>query len=252
MAPHALRGHRPRAVPAVDSAADAAAPAIRVAMMLVSQGDKNSDQKVSRDELNALADAWFDKLDPEKSGKVAQAISRSGLRRSRPSPPPGGSRAAAARSGPPGGNPLWPEFNKMAGGYFKFHWDDPQEITYKIDDPKSPLTAMFKGAPLVVHDETYTFNQIVLARERPRAHEHRLLEDERRGQGEGAHARDRPRLRAQLHSPRGQRPRLLHGARPSRTELCRDPLLEHLLAGVQYALGDLKADDSPSVKPSTK
>ena len=47
----------------------------------------------------------------------------------------------------------------MAGGYFKFHWNDPQEITYKIDDPKSPLTAMFKGAPLVVHDETYTFNQ---------------------------------------------------------------------------------------------
>ena len=26
------------------------------------------------------------------------------------------------------------------------------------------------------------------------------------------------------------------------------PLLEHLLAGMQYALGDLKADDSPSVK----
>jgi len=30
------------------------------------------------------------------------------------------------------------------------------------------------------------------------------------------------------------------------------PLLEHLLAGMQYALGDLKADDSPSVKPGTK
>jgi len=26
------------------------------------------------------------------------------------------------------------------------------------------------------------------------------------------------------------------------------PMLEHVLAGVQYALGDLKADDSPSVK----
>jgi len=25
-------------------------------------------------------------------------------------------------------------------------------------------------------------------------------------------------------------------------------MLEHVLAGVQYALGDLKADDSPSVK----
>jgi hypothetical protein len=27
-------------------------------------------------------------------------------------------------------------------------------------------------------------------------------------------------------------------------------MLEHVLAGVQYALGDLKADDSPSVKPA--
>ena len=26
------------------------------------------------------------------------------------------------------------------------------------------------------------------------------------------------------------------------------PMMEHVLAGVQYALGDLKADDSPSVK----
>jgi hypothetical protein len=25
-------------------------------------------------------------------------------------------------------------------------------------------------------------------------------------------------------------------------------MMEHVLAGIQYALGDLKADDSPSVK----
>jgi hypothetical protein len=29
-------------------------------------------------------------------------------------------------------------------------------------------------------------------------------------------------------------------------------MLEHLLAGVQYALGDLQADDSPSGKGGTK
>ena len=27
-------------------------------------------------------------------------------------------------------------------------------------------------------------------------------------------------------------------------------ILQHVLAGIQYALGDLKADDSPSVKPA--
>jgi hypothetical protein len=29
-------------------------------------------------------------------------------------------------------------------------------------------------------------------------------------------------------------------------------ILEHILAGMQYALGDLKADDGPSVKPGSK
>jgi hypothetical protein len=29
-------------------------------------------------------------------------------------------------------------------------------------------------------------------------------------------------------------------------------MLEHVLAGIQYAIGDLKADDRPSVKPAKK
>ena len=54
----------------------------------------------------------------------------------------------------------------MIGGYFKFHWNDPQQITVKIDDPKSPLTAMFKGAaPVDISDETYTFNQESFSRD---------------------------------------------------------------------------------------
>jgi type 1 glutamine amidotransferase len=27
------------------------------------------------------------------------------------------------------------------------------------------------------------------------------------------------------------------------------PMLQHVMAGIQYAIGDLKADDSPSVNP---
>ena len=53
------------------------------------------------------------------------------------------------------GEALWPECNKMIGGYFKFHWNNPQLITVKIDDPKSPLTAMFNGQDFEIHDETY-------------------------------------------------------------------------------------------------
>lgn len=39
---------------------------------LLAQADKNSDQKLSKDEFSALADTWFDKLDPEKSGKLSR------------------------------------------------------------------------------------------------------------------------------------------------------------------------------------
>src|SRR6185436_13104590 len=47
-------------------------------------------------------------------------------------------------AGPAGGAPLWPEWNRIIGGYFKFHWNWPTPITVKIDDPSSPITATFK------------------------------------------------------------------------------------------------------------
>jgi alcohol dehydrogenase (cytochrome c) len=44
-----------------------------VGPQMFSQADANKDQKVSRAEFTALADRWFDRLDPEKSGKVTAA-----------------------------------------------------------------------------------------------------------------------------------------------------------------------------------
>ena len=41
-----------------------------VAPQMFAQADANKDQKLSRTEFTALADAWFDRLDPEKTGKV--------------------------------------------------------------------------------------------------------------------------------------------------------------------------------------
>ena len=42
----------------------------RLAAQIVAQADKDSDKKVSAAEFNALPDAWYDKLDPEKTGKL--------------------------------------------------------------------------------------------------------------------------------------------------------------------------------------
>ena len=64
------RAHVER-VPAVEAAQRGAAPTLTTQSLL--QGDKNNDQKLSKEEMSALADAWFDKLDPDKAPGVRQA-----------------------------------------------------------------------------------------------------------------------------------------------------------------------------------
>ncbi|MBI2947738.1 MAG: CotH kinase family protein [Verrucomicrobia bacterium] len=71
-------------------------PGMFVAPQMVSQADKNADQKLSREEFTALADAWFDKLDPDKAGKLGQEQFTEKF--SELLPPPQG-------FGPPGGGP---------------------------------------------------------------------------------------------------------------------------------------------------
>src|SRR5438105_1650620 len=44
-----------------------------VGPLMLSQADKDGDKKLTREEFTALADAWFDKLDSEKTGKLDQA-----------------------------------------------------------------------------------------------------------------------------------------------------------------------------------
>lgn len=165
--------------------------------------------------------------------------------------PPGGGRGATPTA--PGGQPLWPEWNKIIGGYFKFHWNDPQLITVKIDDPKSPLTTMFHGQPFEIHDETYTFNQESFSRQNV----HVLTSiDYDKMSAEDKAKETNPRTDhdyALSWIRREGKGRLFYEAHGhSERVYAMRPMLEHIVAGIQYAIGDLKADDSPSVKPGTK
>ena len=219
-----------------------------LATLMVTQGDKDNDQKISRAELTGLAHMWFDKLDAEKVGKVSQPEFMTRFAAVAPQPAQG-----EGRSGPPGGNPLWPEFNRMMGGYFKFHWNDPQEITYKIDDPESPLTAMFKGAALVVKDETYTFNQESFSREHVRvltSVDYSKMSDADKAKEPNPRTDQDYALSYIRREGSGRVFYMTHGHH-ERNYAVR-PLLEHLLAGVQYALGDLKADDTPRPRGATR
>ena len=218
---------------------------------IFADGDTNQDQKLTRTEMTAVADRWFDKLDPQKTGSVAQADFVTRFASVMPPLQAGRGRAnASAGEAPPqpGGQPLWPEWNKIIGGYFKFHWNNPQEITYKIDDPKSPLTQMLKPG-YVVKDETYTFNQDSFSR----TNVHVLTSvDYDKMSAEDKAKESNPRTDhdyALSWIRREGKGRLFYMAHGHDENIyAQKPMLEHLLAGVQYALWDLKADDSPSVK----
>ena len=235
------------------------------------QGDKNSDQRLSKDEFVGLADIWYGKLDTANAGRVSQAdfVQRYTGAILPPPPPAAAStfapprpgctgysnQQAATQLGPDNQAGTWPEFNKMIGGFFKWHWNNPQEITYKIDEPSHPLNAPFKklGGPLVINDETYTMGRDTYSRQNVRVltsvDYSKMCDEDKKKEMNPREDHDYA-LSWIKRDGKGRVFYMAHGHDES--NYAKTPLLEHLLAGMQYALGNLQADDSPSVKGGTK
>ena len=146
--------------------------------------------------------------------------------------------------------PLWPWWDEAIGGYFKFHWLYPTPITVKIDDPKSPLTAAFKGKSFNTIDEVYTFNESSFSRERVRvltSIDYDLMTDCDKGL-EVAPRKDHDFALSWIQKV-GQGRVFYEALGHHESIYYNNPaMLAHILAGMQYAIGDLKADDSPSKK----
>jgi len=233
---------------ASEAAATSGSPGLNISALvlaarLVKAADKDSDDTVSRQEWTALADDWFQKLDTGNTGNVTRADFVAHFNSLLPPPD---MRRLSLESKPV---LQWPEFNTLIGGYFKFHWPDPQLIYVKIDDPKSPLTAMFHGKEFEIHDETYTFEQESFSRRNV----HVLTSiDYDKMSAEDKAKEARPRTDADYalsYIRREGKGRVFYeGHGHSDRVYAMTPMLEHIRAGIQYALGDLKADDSPSVK----
>ena len=160
----------------------------------------------------------------------------------------------SGRPASPGAEPTaitgaWPEFNEMIGGYFKFHWSYPTLIPVKIDDPNSPLTSMFPARGSEIVDETYTFVQDSFSRKRVHVltsvnYKKMSAEDKAK---EPAATRRTDGDYALSYIQRVGNGRVFYEAHghDERVYFLR-PWVAHMLAGIQYAIGDLKADDSPS------
>ncbi|MGO9258901.1 MAG: ThuA domain-containing protein [Bryobacteraceae bacterium] len=145
----------------------------------------------------------------------------------------------------------WPEFNQMVGGFFKFHWSYPTLIPVKVDDPNSPLTAMLPRQGFEIVDETYTFAQDSFSRKRVHVltsinYAKMSAEDKAK---EPAATRRTDGDYALSYIQRVGNGRVFYEAHghDEKVYFLR-PFIAHMLAGIQYALGDLKADDSPSAK----
>jgi type 1 glutamine amidotransferase len=223
------------------------------AILQMLEGDRNGDGRLTREEFAGLADAWFARLDTDKTGRVPRAVfpqryaaivalPRSIAQRFPP-------QAPAKNVAPDTEVGTWPEYNRMIGAIFKFHWNDGQSITVKLDDPKHPINAAFKGQPYTIVDETYTFGREVYDRSNLRvltsidyaamSAADKAKEEYPRKDGDYALSWIRPEGRGRVFYE-------AHGH--NEKNYANAPLLQHLTAGMQYVLGDLPVDDSPSIR----
>jgi type 1 glutamine amidotransferase len=160
----------------------------------------------------------------------------------------GDSYHANSPSGPVG---TWPDWNRMVGGFFKFHWVYPQEVTVKIDDPKNPINAGFGGQPFVIHDEIYTFAQDSFSRKNVHvltSVNYSRMSDADKAQEPAATRRtDGDYALSWIH--RDGKGRVFYEVLGHSEHVMAMPaILQQMAAGIQYAAGDLIVDDRPSEK----
>src|SRR5690606_24799990 len=136
----------------------------------------------------------------------------------------------------------WPAYGELIGGYFDGHpWH--QKIGVKLTEPKHPLLAAFNGQGFEITDEIYQF-KAPYSRDRLRV---LLVVDNdtidttkgKRQDGDYAIAW------IQEHG----KGRVFYSSLGHRESIYSHPqIMQFYLDGIQYVLGDIKADATPSNK----
>jgi uncharacterized protein len=149
-------------------------------------------------------------------------------------------------------NHPWAEYQEMMGGEFFGHvWGEPK-ASVRNEDPTNPLCSMFDAKGFTAQEEYYTFKTPTAQRPEGYSREklHILLsldcEASKLDPNKGQH-KDGDYALSWIH--KYGEGRVFYTAFGHRHEHCWSaPLVAHYLAGIQYALGDLKADDTPTAK----
>lgn len=146
----------------------------------------------------------------------------------------------------------WPEFGQMLGGYENggHPWKPHEWITIKLDDPYHPLNAALKGKGFRISDEVFQFQKhysrdklrVLLSIDMTKTNviSGRYILPERRQDHDFAISWVRSYGAGRVfYCSLGHNPHIFWNP----------PILQHYLAGIQFALGDLPAETTPSSKP---
>jgi len=136
----------------------------------------------------------------------------------------------------------WPEGAAMMGGLFAGHpWHE--KVGVKVDDPNHPVVAAFAKKGFFITDEIYQFRD-PYSRDELRV---LLSLDMSKTSPKGGRKDDNDYAVSWVHGV--GKGRAFYCSLGHRDEIFWNPVvLKHYLDGIQYALGDLKADATPSAK----
>jgi type 1 glutamine amidotransferase len=145
----------------------------------------------------------------------------------------------------------WPEFGEIIGAVEGSHREPTEMATVKIDDSTSPLVAAFGGKSFVHQDEFYRFVEGPLSRDKVHVLMSMDVEKTDLNQGRGC---GRPCVRPDADYALSW----IHNYGKGRvffTALGHTPaffatpnLSDFFFRGIQFVLGDLEADTTPSAK----
>jgi type 1 glutamine amidotransferase len=146
----------------------------------------------------------------------------------------------------------WPEFGRMLGGTENGgHPWNGEMMTMKVEDPANPINAAFRGEEFRIADQAFQLQEPHL-----REHLHVLLSIDVQKTGLAPNRRILPVRRQDMDFPmswvrRHGNGRVFYSGLGHRADVFWNPkMLRHFLAGIQYALGDLEANDTPDRRPS--
>jgi len=148
----------------------------------------------------------------------------------------------------------WPEFGELLGAHSGPHGDGNEKVMVKLDDPKSPINAMFGGKSFEFVDEYFRFPTPPYSREKL----HILLSfdvaktDMNQGKVCSNCAREDNDYAISWIRAYGKG-RVFFTSFGNLPKVFWVPeILEHFLAGFQFVLGDLKADTTPSAQLASR